>query len=361
MAGRTFPCACCGAALAYGPGTTRLVCGHCGTENAIPGDPAAVAERDLHAVIAAQEHAAPPITRRSLDCPGCGAAVQLAADRTSAPCPWCGGALVATDAPTAIRRPDAVLPFAIARPAAQAALESWVRSRWFAPAAFTAIAGPDRLRSVWLPAWTVDARTRSDYEGERGDSYRDTETRRVHEHGKWVTKQVTVTRVRWRHAEGRVARDFDDILVPAPRSLPEDRARELEPWPLDRLVPFDEAFLAGSETETPGLAASDAFARARTVMDKAIRADVCNDIGGDHQRIHRVDTVVNDPTTKQILLPVWAAGYRHCGRTFTVLVNAVTGEVQGQRPWSAWKIAATLAAALAVAGTGILITTMVRG
>jgi hypothetical protein len=320
-----------------------LRCGHCGSDTPIPTGSGAVPERDLHTVIESQERAAAAIACRTLPCPGCGAQVTLAADRTSAPCPWCGGALAATDAATTIRRPDGVLPFAVERPRAQAALAAWVRSRWFAPTAFVAIAGPERLRPVWLPAWTVDAATRSAYTGERGDDYRVQETRQVMEQGKMVTKQVTVTRTRWTSVSGTVTRSFDDILVPAPRTLPTDRARALEPWPLDRLVPFDDAFLAGTETETPGLAASAAFVQARAVMDAAIRSDVTAAIGGDHQRIHGIDTGIHDPTTKQVLLPVWAAGYRHRGKTYTVLVNAVTGEVQGERPWSAAKIILTVA------------------
>ena len=55
-------------------------------------------------------------------------------------------------------------------------------------------------------------------------------------------------------------------------------------------------------------------------------------------------------TFKHILLPVWTAAYKFRGQSFRFVVNGQTGKVQGERPWSAVKIAfAVLLAALVVA------------
>ena len=42
---------------------------------------------------------------------------------------------------------------------------------------------------------------------------------------------------------------------------------------------------------------------------------------------------------KHLLLPVWVGAYRYGGKTYQVTVNARTGEVIGDRPYSVWKIA----------------------
>jgi hypothetical protein len=73
-------------------------------------------------------------------------------------------------------------------------------------------------------------------------------------------------------------------------------------------------------------------------MDRVIERDVKFDIGGDRQRIHRLDTTVQDVTFKHILLPVWLAAYKYRGKTYRFVVNGATGRVQGERPYSAWKI-----------------------
>ncbi len=85
-------------------------------------------------------------------------------------------------------------------------------------------------------------------------------------------------------------------------------------------------------------------------MDAQIERDIRFDIGGDRQRIHTVQTDVRDITFKHILLPVWLAAYKYNGKTFRFVVNGQTGRVQGERPWSAWKIAGAVILGLIVAG-----------
>ena len=53
-------------------------------------------------------------------------------------------------------------------------------------------------------------------------------------------------------------------------------------------------------------------------------------------------------TFKLVLLPRWQAGYRYRGQPFAVLVNGQTAVVEGDRPWSRWKIALTVLAGIAV-------------
>ena len=47
----------------------------------------------------------------------------------------------------------------------------------------------------------------------------------------------------------------------------------------------------------------------------------------------------SDVTFKHILLPLWISAYSYGGTSYRFLINARTGEVQGERPYSFWKIA----------------------
>ena len=85
-------------------------------------------------------------------------------------------------------------------------------------------------------------------------------------------------------------------------------------------------------------------------MDRAIERDIRFDIGGDRQRIHAVDTKLGAITFKHVLLPVWLAAYKYRGKTYRFVVNGRTGRVQGERPYSAWKIAIAVILGLLVAG-----------
>ena len=52
-------------------------------------------------------------------------------------------------------------------------------------------------------------------------------------------------------------------------------------------------------------------------------------------------------TFKHTLLPVYLGAYRFNEKAYQVMVNARTGEVQGERPWSVWKILFLVLAILA--------------
>jgi hypothetical protein len=77
---------------------------------------------------------------------------------------------------------------------------------------------------------------------------------------------------------------------------------------------------------------------------------VRRDIGGDEQRVNSVDTKYSDETFKHILLPIWMAAYKYNNKTYRFVVNGQTGKVQGERPYSAWKIAFAVLLALLAAG-----------
>jgi len=86
------------------------------------------------------------------------------------------------------------------------------------------------------------------------------------------------------------------------------------------------------------------------VMDRTIERDVRFDIGGDRQRITALETEIDGITFKHVLLPIWVAAYRYGGRSFRIVINGQTGRVQGERPYSAWKIALAVIAGALIAG-----------
>jgi hypothetical protein len=127
----------------------------------------------------------------------------------------------------------------------------------------------------------------------------------------------------------------------------------LEPWDTADAVPYSDAYLAGFRAECYQIGLADGFVAAQGQMESWIETSIRHDIGGDEQRIDHKRVVYSGVTFKHLLLPVWIAAYRYHQKVYRVLVNARTGEVQGERPYSPVKIAAAI-----IAGTlalGILI------
>jgi hypothetical protein len=120
---------------------------------------------------------------------------------------------------------------------------------------------------------------------------------------------------------------------------------------LHDLVPYEPAYLAGHKAQRYQIGLEQGFETAKQAMAPAIEQDVRRDIGGDEQRVHSIDTRYDDISFKHLLLPVWVSAYRYDKRAYQVLVNARTGEVQGDRPYSFWKIAGAIVAALVLIAT----------
>ena len=351
-----FPCDQCGADMRFDPSAAQMVCDHCGhTEKMTEPGPGggAIAELDFEAAVAETLGAAEMEETRVTSCPNCGAQVEFGPDTHATECPFCATPVV-TDTGTQRRiKPRGVAPFVLDEPAARAAMTEWLGKLWFAPNGLQDYARKGRkMQGIYVPYWTFDADTKTQYRGERGTVYY--ETRTVMRDGKPETQQVQ--KIRWTPRSGRVARFFDDVLVLASRALPKSYTDALEPWDLGRLEPYTPEYLAGFLAEGYTVALPDGFDEARVKMDRVIERDVKFDIGGDRQRILAMETDVRDVTFKHILLPVWSAAYKYRGKSYRFVVNGQSGQVRGERPWSAVKIAIAVVLGLIIAaGLGYVI------
>jgi DNA-directed RNA polymerase subunit RPC12/RpoP len=345
-----FPCESCGADYRYAPGEGALICDHCGHRQQIaPPGPwsGALKELDFNAALSQSLPPSEIEETRISTCTNCGAQVEFDPAIHALECPFCATPLVADTGTHRHIKPRAVLPFALDERAARTAMTDWLGQLWFAPNGLQDYARKGRAMSgIYVPYWTFDADTQSHYSGQRGTVYFQTITVMVN--GKATRQQVP--RIRWTPVSGRVKRWFDDVLVLASASLPRRYTEGLEPWDLSSLQPYRPEFLAGFRAEGYTVDLEQGFVLAREKMNRVIERDVRFDIGGDQQRINNIDTDIRDVTFKHVLLPVWLAAYKYRGQTYRFVVNGATGRVQGERPWSGWKIAFAVLLGAIVAG-----------
>jgi len=334
----TVKCCNCAANLSFKPGTDSLVCPYCNTQNTLASAPAEIIENDYRKFLSENGNAVPKEELTVCKCSNCGASTTLPPNVTSSTCPYCDTPLVLQNAATcSLIKPKYLLPFKIERNQAKDKFIAWVKGLWFAPNKLIDYArhSTEKLNGVYMPYWTYDSNTVTNYNGERGEyyyvsvSYKDA-------NGNTKTRQER--RTRWYPASGTVNEVFDDVLVCAAESLPHKLSQKLEPWDLKELVDFDPRFLAGFLTESYQLNLEHGFEKAKNIMSAQISVTVKSHIGGDTQRVHNMNTSYNDIMFKHILLPLWISAYKYNNKTYRFTVNARTGEVVGERPYSFWKI-----------------------
>jgi DNA-directed RNA polymerase subunit RPC12/RpoP len=337
-----FLCPNCGANMVYDAKSGKLACPYCAHSQEIAAE-GLVDERDYYEFLQRGMQNLQPMAENAMQsrCDSCGAIVNFTPPETARECDFCGAKIVAQPkAADPLVAPEGVLPFSVTDKQAVSNYQTWLASLWFAPSALKNMARADKLSSIYIPYWTYDAYTESHYDGERGDYYYETET--YYENGE--QKEREVRKIDWDYVSGNVARQFDDVCIPATTSLPEKYIKKLEPWDLESLKPYEPAYLSGHKAQTYQIALDEGFESFKKIAESVIYEDARRDIGGDEQRVRSVSTDYQNITFKHLLLPIYAGAYRFNGKVFQIVVNGRTGEVQGERPYSWIKITAFILA-----------------
>lgn len=337
-------CKGCGALLHFLPGTHNLQCDYCGENNPIEQTAVAgaVTSVDFDEYIASIDKNRQADTHKIVDCNNCGSRTVLDSFVASDKCPFCASPLVLNlESGLQYVTPHYILPFQVTKQQASDFFKNWLNGLWWAPNDLAKKVGNSSsvLNGVYLPHWTYDTNTITEYTGERGDYYYTTETYTEEVNGRTETRTRQVRHTSWSYASGTVDCEFRDLIVPASKSLPEPTLIKLEPWKFNDLVKFDERYTSGFRSETYQLDPDKGFLKAVEQTVPEINNAIRNDIGGDEQRINNTETQYNNKAIKYIMLPVWVSAYNYNNKIYQFAVNASTGEVIGERPLSYIKIA----------------------
>lgn len=336
---RTYPCTACGGELHFDIASQKLKCPHCGNTQDLAEGGEPVVENDLRAALrmvreGRVEHATNTIAdEHEIVCQNCGGHTTFTGSLTANNCPYCATPIQRDDVQDAPDRlpVDAVLPFAVDDKAAAKLIEDWINGRWFAPSEFKRYNRTGSFSSVYMAYFTYDANTVTSYVGQRGV----TRTRTV---GSGDNQRIE-TYTQWYPARGTVANSFDDVPVLANTGFEKKRIDKLEPWPTQTAKSYSAEYAAGHLARTYDRDVEECLGEATSVMEEEIRGSIRRDIGGNSQRIDRMNIRWQEMTYKHVLLPLWLLTVIYNERPFQVYINGVTGEVHGARPYSKVKIA----------------------
>ncbi len=334
------PCPNCGKELEFSALSCQLFCQHCQQNFAISGqdENVEITEKDYQKQLAELGDGAELDERIVAHCANCGAEIVLQENIVADRCNYCDSPIVAAEKSQRIIRPSRLIPFKINQEQAGFFFRKWLKSRWFLPGAIHQEAKTRSFQGTYLPYWTYDCQTLSEYTGQRGEYYYVTVHYTVRVNGRTQTRSRSERRTRWYPAAGIVQNRFNDLLVTGNSSCPPELQNALTPWYLADLKPYRPDFIRGFQEQSYSIPLENGFAEAKAQMSPVIERAIRADIGGDTQRIEHVNIDHHDIRFKLILLPIWINSLHFRGKTYPFLVNAQTGEVQGKRPWSAAKI-----------------------
>ncbi len=338
-------CKSCGGFMQYSPAEEDLKCLYCGYVGGLDKTPVEIQENDFEYWKNRAEESTVDegVEIPEIKCRQCGAITTLPENTSGAKCAFCGTPLIMNEA--SVKRfwqPEYLQPFKVTEKTGKDNFKKWLSKKWFLPSQLKKNGtSTDSFKGVYLPFWTYDANTHTDYTGKRGENR--TETSR-NSKGEEVRRTVTD----WYNTSGSVHVSFDDIVVPASGTLPDSIMNRLTNWDMMNCVGYKKEFLAGFITEIYQRDFREAIGDAKDKMNRVIEDTIKVDIGGDDQKITSSYTQFNDVTFKHLLLPVWISAFKFNNKVYQFVINGRTGQVIGQYPKDKTKIIMLIIAIIAI-------------
>lgn len=331
-------CPSCGGNTEYDPETRGLKCPFCGHEMPIEKTFDHNIELDFESAGSNLQHIWNE-EKRVFSCGNCGAESVLDANVVADFCSFCGSSHITVTDHDAGIEPGLLIPFQVSRDQAQAKFKDWIKGHFFAPNALKKTYRLNKIAGAYLPYWTYDSHTHSQYVVRVGNYYYVTETRTVYEDGK--ARQVTeqVQKIRWHQESGNYRQFFDDILIKASHTIEPKLLQKVQPFQLGGLTDYKIEYMSGFLAERYSVSLQQGFSEAKDIMTRGIVNGIENKVAGDIVEVASLSTDYRDITYKHILLPIWISSFHFKEKIYQFIVNGQTGKVSGNYPLSAMKIA----------------------
>lgn len=336
-------CPSCGGVMDFDPKTGGLTCPYCGHTEEIPLDktiPEAAEELDLESA-EKLENCDWGAAKKTVICKACGGESVYDALEIASECPFCGSNQVMEASDQKTMAPGGVVPFQITDEQASELFKKWIKKKWFCPKLAKESARAKHFKGVYLPYWTFDADTKSEYEADYGKDRR--------KKGADGTERIVTD---WYFTRGTYQESFDDELICAAGKHNQSMLQGLEPYRTAENKSYKPEYVAGFAAERYSLGIKTAWELARDSISFKLKGNIEEEIirreHADRVRNLKVHTLFQHMTYKYLLLPVWISSYKYQDKVYQFMVNGQTGKVSGKIPLSVPKIIITVVAVIII-------------
>lgn len=327
-----MPCGSCGSELTYSAEKRMLECKHCGFTQDYEKANDMIRELSLSQAASQAQHYTPAsIGRQVVECESCRSQLMIEEKDVTVRCNFCGSDKVNKAAfSNNLIQPQGIIPFEVTKREAADKFKVWIAEGWFRPNKLKRLASLGAVQGIYLPFWTFDSDTYSDWKGEAGHHY----YVEVERNGKMERER----RTRWEWKSGSFERKFDDVLIVAAKGVTRSVVESIYPYQLNKSVNYNPTLMVGWQAEIYTIDLPEGYQLAETDMREDIRKQASKALGGDEQRGLRVNSEFYNQTFKHLILPVFLCTYEYGGKMYQFAVNGQTGKIEGQKPISWVKV-----------------------
>lgn len=342
---KIFACKSCGGKMIFDANSQGLKCVYCESTEIIESDNENIEEKDFFSVDIEEQHDWGN-EESVIKCNKCGAKTVIESNIMAESCAFCGSSHVSKIEEDAGIIPESLIPFKLDKKKADEKFDTWLKKKFFIPKAAKRNTESNKLKGVYIPHWTYDTNTFSNYTAQAGHYYYVTVNEWVTENGERKQKSRRVRKTRWTYTSGSYKEFFDDVLINASEKMEDNILRKIQPFNLQELVKYKPEYLSGFMAEHYSIDVKNGWQLAKSIVDSNIDSGVRRKISADEIRFLNINTDYNNITYKHLLLPVWISTFKYKDKIYRCMINGQTGKVNGKIPLSVYKILFTILGAL---------------
>lgn len=328
-------CPQCDGTMNFDPETGKTLCPFCGYEEEIEDDIELPAAEELDFSKAELTgNCNWGVEKKTVICKNCSAETIYDALDVANECPYCGSNQVMEASDKNSLAPNGVVPFAVTSDTAASNFKKWIGKKFFCPKLAKESAKPDSFKGIYLPYWTFDAQTQTQYAASYGKD------RRV-KSGDGDYKTVTD----WYKTKGTYSEFIDDQLVLASTKHDSAILKRIEPFNTAENKSYKPEYVAGFLAERYSIGLQEGWEKAKGFIHDRLQHSISKKIReekrADRVKNLRMSTRYTNITYKYLMLPIWISSFQYNGKVYQFMVNGQTGKVYGQTPISIIKVLLT--------------------
>lgn len=341
----TFKCKNCGGEAVFDPTTQKMHCLYCGSYFDID-DKTIVIERDLDDLL---NNGNLWESAEVYQCKSCGAKEILDKNEISMKCPFCGTSNIVKTEELPGLKPQGINPFKINRQQAVNIATIWAKKKLYAPRDFKRSLKLDKIHGIYNPVFTFDAKTENSYNGVLGKYV----TRYRYVNG----KQQSYTETRYFNIRGSQDVNFDDLLVQASTTIPENVIKLIEPFPTKQAIDYKTDYLRGYFATSYNRTGKECWNECKQIMNNVIERQILKNYNYDIKLRLEINTIFSKEQYKYVLVPIYVGHYKYRKKLYNFYINGDSGKIAGKTPVSALKVSLTIILSLLIV-TGIILLIM---
>jgi len=320
-------CDGCGGMLVYDPKNQNLVCKNCHTQTEIIKENSS-AKKDYSDFITTSKR-----STSYTNCFNCGAKLEVKEQEITKTCPYCESNFVIDNKDLSGLTPDLIIPFQFNKESAIEKYKTNVKKKNFLPNKFKKSPNLDSIWGTYIPIFSFDANTFSNYEG-----VLETDHTRTDSNGRRYTYTTS------KSISGSKSLYFTDILVESSSQTVQENLEGIKPFNFDAVSSYvyNADFIRGYNVDTYNNDLKNCKVLSEDIIKDKIKRIILSEYSYSRVRYFNLSTSFSDYKYAYVLVPVYFIGFTFKKKDYKVYLNGQTGKLGGNLPKSGWKIAFTV-------------------